>query len=441
MIEIEDVGKLDGIILSELLIITIVVVAFSFFHIKNRRLQFVSVLLTISVFFYSGYGIAYNSVDNRFLLHYSIYIICLNLPIILLSRLNVNHNHFSGYDYFLMSNRSFLRWCVLFYILTLFIPLIYPQFKLFDIFKNIGGVTEGIFEKRMMYKSNALINIVDALRMFLAPLFFSFLTIYQLNKPKSKIPLSIFLLTVLFQYMRYLYMSRYQMVIYIVFILIMTFSINGFTVKINKKHIILIGVILISFLPLLYMFMFFRIGGTSETNVSFGEMVSFLLDSETYYPIYYDDILLKLEKFDASALRFFLWILFLPIPSFIFPDKPKISYDTFTYVITGRRYGEEYYSSILPSALGESFLYFNTDFFWVHAIVIGIVSASVFMYMEKHKTLLHYSLYYILFSLVFGRGGSASYVPPVINGIVSVLIIQFFASSNQSKTDRIIIKQ
>lgn len=107
MIEIEDVGKLDGIILSEIIIISLIVVVYSYFHIKNRRLQFVSCLLTFSVFFYSGYGIAFDSVDNSFLLHYSIYIICLNLPIILLSRLNVNHNHFSGYDYFLLSHRSF----------------------------------------------------------------------------------------------------------------------------------------------------------------------------------------------------------------------------------------------------------------------------------------------------------------------------------------------
>lgn len=209
-------------------------------------------------------------------------------------------------------------------------------------------------------------------------------------------------------------------------IYLLAFCVKGYEFKMSKKNVGIIIAVVLSLIPFLYAFTFIRQGNSMDVGLSFKDVLGLLIDSEAYYPVYYDEALHSTALQSQTPMTFILWLLFLPIPSFVFPGKPTLQGDAFTYAVTGKSYGDANFSSALPSVLGESFMFFGSDFYWVGALIIGCVIATSINFLLKHKTLNFFAIYLIVFSLTLGRGGASSYMSTIINDSLSIFVLYFY---------------
>ena len=247
-----------------------------------------------------------------------------------------------------------------------------------------------------------------------------------MRSPQSGLPLFLFVLSILFEYMRYEYLGRYKMMIYLLLILSLKFVIKGVDFQIKKKHIVVLLAILFSLIPFLYMYTFIRIGADADWNISFGGITRLFMASETYYPIFYNHILTSSFLAELTPLQYVLWLIFLPIPSFLFPMKPTLESDTFTYSLTGLSYGEAGYSSQLPSMMGEGLMFFGNDFFWIHALLLSFIIVFIVKYLLKNKILLFCVFYFCVSIVTIGRVGGGAFMPLLINGTISIILLNCF---------------
>ena len=113
------------------------------------------------------------------------------------------------------------------------------------------------------------------------------------------------------------------------------------------------------------------------------------------------------------------------------PGKPTIdpSFE-FTKMLVGgniSRDAANYYNS-LPSLLGESFLIFGESFYFIEAIVLGIVIGVFFRYFMQSKKLSSLTLYMAIMLVTLGRGGETSYMSVIINGSIMLILWIAFIS-------------
>ena len=420
----------NGILLIVFLY-TVFVGGICFYFIKYSLIRVLLTLLLFACFIYSGYGIAYPEVDNRFVYYYVLYITCLVIPFLCFTktwnRLALKLTY-TKLDIFLYNHYGPLKWLTFFYFFLLFVPLVYPEFKLFNVFTNGFSGLVGFYDKRVAYNNSVLISITDALKIFVLPFFLVFVTVKQMRSPQSKLPLFLFVLAILFEYMRYEYLGRYKMMIYLLLILSLKFVIKGGDFHLKKKHVITLLAILFSLIPFLYMYTFIRIGADADWDISFGGIIRLFMASETYYPIFYNHILTSSFLAGLTSLQYVLWLMFLPIPSFLFPMKPTLESDTFTYSLTGLSYGETGYSSFLPSMMGESFMFFGNDFFWIHALLLSFIIVFIIKYLLRNRMLLFCVFYFCVFIVTIGRVGGTSFMPLLINGTISIVLLNFFVT-------------
>lgn len=388
--------------------------------IKQKYLKAAVIVLLTTVFVYSGAGIAYSNVPTYFRYKYIIYIICLVFPFILIGRKSTN-DKFSSLDTYIINHFALIKNLATIYLILLFIPLIYPEFKLFDIFTKSFVITTEDHSAKLLYSSNILIGIVNTFAVFFKPFFYIYLVLLCAKNKNNKEAVILFLIFTLFQYSRTLYLGRYQILVLLVQLLILAFCIKGYRLQITKKQILFFGAIFVSLIPLLYAFTYFRLGLKAD-DVSLSTAANLLFASEIWYPTYYEHIVTSSSFSTQTPLMFILWIIFLPVPSFLWPNKPTVESDVFTHSITGMSYTDANYSSLLPSAMGEGLMFFGTHLYWVHALIIGFVFASLLKYTSKNKTLILFNIQCIILAFTFGRGGAMSFIAPLINGCISIIL-------------------
>lgn len=304
----------------------------------------------------------------------------------------------------------------------MFIPTVYPEFKLFQPLL----IRDEYWETMASYKSNIVISIVDTVSMFIRPFFFAYLICYKYKNPKGIKHISLFVLVTLLQFIRLHYLGRNSLVTIFVELFILMFCITGFKVELKYKHVlILVAVVLLS-VPFLFTYKSLVNGfGTDFIDSNFGVMAGLLIDQEFFYPTYYDQILSNFTV-SQNPLDFILYVIFLPIPSILFPWKPTLHVaDSFTYAITGLTRGDVGFSILLPSILGESFQFFGREFCWVFALISGYVVCVVTKYLCKHKTFCFYVWFMIIQAFTYGRGGTSALLPVLVNGTIGVFIFDF----------------
>ena len=189
---------------------------------------------------------------------------------------------------------------------------------------------------------------------------------------------------------------------------------------------IYISLMIVLSIPFLLWYEVFRLGG-NVAEISLNESFKELIFKEADYPKYYEYINEYMYG-NISAIKYLLWLIFLPIPSIIFPSKPTVALNTiFSEIFLGISKESYGYYVLLPSLLGEAFLIYGKYFYWIHAIVIGVVIAIVCKFMEKHKYLRYNNLFYSIYILTIGRGGSQGYLSYIINSsmpiVLAILII------------------
>lgn len=416
--------SIDTLLLIFILLATILIVYIFWRKTENRIVKVLLFSISLSLFMYSGYGIAYDDIDNKYIINYLIYLICVLFPIFYVNRKSGDsYSGFTKFDAIIIHHYSTIKTLAFLYVLLKFIPVFYPSFTLFDALRLKIAVQSDFFKLQQAFNQSIVGNL-DSISNFTLPFFF--VVLYKLKADNKTVKLFfLILLFVFLQYARFLYLGRYQMVIYGLFLFITLFAFKDNLIEIKKKIVLTICAVLFLLVPVFYSYTFFRLGLDAD-RLSYTDSLTLLLDSEARYPQYYDMI----TRFSHSiiyVLEWFLWIICLPIPSILWGAKPAALFgDDFTRMVTGLDRMDGGYSILLPSLLGESMFVFGPILFFIHGLVVGIIIAYVFKYVNRNATLSVFALYLALSTFAIGRGGTGSVLPPIINYSIALWLFFIF---------------
>lgn len=414
---------------------TLFIVLFVLRRVKDYRMKVAVVLSAISIFIYSGVGISMPAVKNGYVSMYLIALFFFYLPFILIGGRKrhtfINHFKRSPLDSYLFSHVRFLIVATIIYFCILILPMLFPRFRLLDIF--IRGITlEGIYDVVNEAASSPFFRLLSMLRVFVLPFFYAYIMLLRVTKPNSSWPYILFFSDILLNIMDVCYISRSAMVYDFFIFYFLAFCIKDGEFIISKKQVIIIASVIAASIPFMYAFTFFRLGMTADT-LGYRDSLELLMYSECTYPEYYDHILSSSELQGINPLSIVLWLICLPIPSVLWPSKPTLANDVFTHSITGLYKTDLGYSSLLPSFLGESFMYFGGTFYWIYTFMAGLVFALIIKYLSRHKLMLIFIFYLIMQLTAVGRVGPTVAIPRFINGTLFVFLIDWFIVSKNRK--------
>lgn len=419
------IGNVDNMWVFFSLILTVFITVIFLMFQKSFFDRIFLMIFNISLYVYSGYGIAGGFVRNKFYLYFFLFLFFINLSYSLVRRYFLIEKYKKNekkqqFDNFMFNNKMLVLVIVLFYI-TLFLPLIFPTFRLSEIIMPPLASTQQLFEKRDMSDSNIFLYLGKTVQLLLLP----FLYVYINKCIRQNKNFRWIILYALFVYLKFLefgYLSRHEIVGYFALFVVMLMSTENF----NKYRLFffigLLGLLFIS-VPFFVQYQQLRIGGTAVQN-GYLDYFNTLMASEGYYPIYYEQSL-SIQSL-VSPISYFLWMFFLVVPSKILPIKPTLAINNiFTYHVTGLRYGDYLYSIQLPSILGESMILYGSYFFWFHAIFLGVLSATLFSIYEKYPILKFWLVYLAISFIKVPRGGSQGFISEALNGSLGLIAVYF----------------
>lgn len=392
----------------------------------NRKLLILFSIVSITI--YSGVGISFEEIDNRYLIHFFIFLTVMIISMLITFKTSIskqNIGYTSNLDLFCETNEIFFKILSIIFILTLIIHLFVPTIRISQLWNPPPPTLIDYFDRAKVAKTGIILKLADFLNILLNPFFFIY--IYILKKKNKKIKMFLWLFSWCYlDYLKIGYMGRYEMIILFIFITFIFSSNIKTEFKIKSRYILYISLIIIFLIPFFLWYENFRIGA-SLSNTSLTESFKQLIFKESDYPKYYEYINRYMDG-SISASKYLLWLIFLPIPSMILPFKPTLTVNTiFSEMILGISEGSRGYYILLPSLLGEAFLIYGKYLYWIHAIIIGVVIASICKYMEKHKCLTFNNIFYSIYILSIARGGSQGYLGYIINGtmpiVLSIIII------------------
>lgn len=402
------------------------------------ELKLLYTILSASILLYSGLGISYIDVNNKYILHYFVFLIVLFCSIRAVYRSKVRfvfgkkgwnrqeQDICVEIDNSLDKMEKLITFLAIIFILSMLFYMVYPTNRLASLFNISNFTSHGIHARRTEFNSNTLLKLSDAIGTAAQPFFFVFLYNCATGKLGKKIIGFLFsLMWFILVFGKYNYLSRYQLMIFLGFFFLY-FSICQYgRIIVDKKMIVLCVIAAIVIIPFLVSYVDIRLGRTA-TKMGFWDSVMALIDGECGYPRYYDACV------DNSGLvnpgMYILWLIFLPIPSVIWPSKPvvQVAY-SFTSLFTTMTITDEAYYNLLPSIVGESLLIFGEWFFWIEAIILGCVIGIYFKFFLRSKKLSVLTAYMTLMLATIGRGGSQSYFGVVINGSIILIIFVYLS--------------
>lgn len=419
--------KIDQLILFFIIFFIIFMIFSILVIIKgfNRRIFLISYLLSIAM--YSGVGIAFEEKNHIYLFKYVIFTFISIFSVIIIFWIKDKKNtkpNFNYYDEFFDKNEKIFLFLTCIFFSTLLIHLFIPVLRIGELWNPKAPSLIDIFNRNQLSENNVILKISELLNIILQPMFLIYLYILKNKKKVLRIVIYI-LLWVYLDYLKVNYISRNTMLIFITFFIFVIFSDIRVKFKVSKKYMIALAVMFILLIPFLLWYENFRLGGT-EVKKGFIYSIETLLFKEGDYPKYYSLINENLGRI-IRIKDYFLWLIFLPIPGLIMPFKPTISINTiFSEAILGISKFSKGYYVLLPSILGEAFMIYGKYFYWVHSLIIGIVIANIFYINEKSKYLTFINLYFSIYIITIGRGGSQAYIPYLINSMISICILLYF---------------
>lgn len=413
-------------IASELILIALLTIIPT--HVVCRKehgsSKLIYIIIAASTFLYSGAGIAYDTVDSKYIVQYVIFLTCLLFTIKAIFHLKIkrrfNVNHEMGAVDF-DCNSSIITVMTVVFFVSISMHLFYPVFHPWKFFQPSGPISTYIYAQRARARSYALLNLCETLSTACLPFFCLFLK-RMVNKKKKPIAVVLIMLWAYLTYLQFNYIGRYQLIVYAAFAYFFCAFVKPEGIVVQRKYIVIFISAFIAMIPFLVAYTSIR-KGLFSGHLSISDSISTLIRDECGYPLSYN-VCEDLQE-TGGRLNFILWLLLLPIPSalFIFTAKPTLTVaHQFTYAVTGRILGVGNYSSSLPSVLGEGIMIWGMNWVWLHGIVMGIFIGINLRFLKGHKSLDILYLYMITLLAVIGRGGAQSYMGTLINGTVFIML-------------------
>lgn len=411
---------------SELMLIVVltIVPAYIVCRKEKRTTRIIFVIISASTFLYSGVGIAYETVDSKYIVQYVLFLVSILVTVKLIFHVRVkrrfNIDTEIGTIDFDCNSKMVTILTVVFFI-SISMHLFYPTFQPWKFFQPSGPISTYIYAQRANSRSYLLLNICETLSTACLPFFCMYLK-RLVEKHKKLIAVLLVALWAYLTYLQYNYIGRYQLIVYAAFAYFICAFVRPEGIVVQRKYIIIFASAMIAMIPFLVAYTSIRKGIISGYS-SISDSISTLIEEECGYPLFYN--VCEGLQGTGGRLNFILWMVLLPIPSafFIFTSKPTLAVaHQFTYAITGRIFGTGNYSSSLPSVLGEGIMIWGMNWVWLHGIVMGIFIGINLRFLKGHRSLDILYLYMITLLTVIGRGGAQSYMGTLINGTVFIML-------------------
>ncbi len=415
--------SIDLSIFVIVLTVNLIIAVFSNIFAKEKKDKILLIILNFSMYIYSGFGLCLFEIANTIVAFYLLFIAVLNIVIVycLNKKPSVKIIDYQKTNNFLNSKKgiTFVNVMVILLFGSIIIQLIslgvglneFLNLKIFDL--------TDIFIKEAKVRENFVTYLFNLIQNILIP--FLFVKIYYLVKDKKKfLAIILFLMWVYLDALKIGYIGRYKMVIFVLFLSYLIFVKDG-VVAIRK--FIPIVIILILSIPLLLAYEGHRQGIDISFDYDFVNSSRELIEKEVSFPKYYNQII---NTKIMEPEEYFIWLFTVSIPKKIFPVETVSINDEFSFLITGLRVDDLYYSIILPSIFGEAMLIYGLFFSWIHAIVLGLFLTIFIKYYKKFTHLSFLTVYLIIYSISIGRGGSQGVIAYFINISILFFIFSFF---------------
>jgi hypothetical protein len=168
-----------------------------------------------------------------------------------------------------------------------------------------------------------------------------------------------------------------------------------------------------------------RIGNDSELTISLSKALEILIGQETSYPLLFD----KVYNFNIpfQGYNFFMWILTLPIPSFIKGNAFSLEVNyLFTELITGKSKNSKDLYILLPGLVTESYIVFGRYLFFLMPLIGATITGFLYRIIKSPIEFLPLRVYFIfMFIPLIARAGLNSAIPVAINGFIFFICFLF----------------
>lgn len=389
----------------------------------NRTMLIVSILAGS---FFTSIGLIINYQDNYdYIISYFLFFFSMILFLIKIiskksfkDRLNIN-------NLFIKYKKIFIILGILSLLLQLS-SLIYPNFKLFDLFTlPTYRANTNVFQEKIANKNNLILWGISVFKVMFYPFFFIWL--YTLKKKPIKF-ISLFLFYHYIDFVNNQYISRSALIVYLVFIWLYLCEEK----ILSRKLLISVAIFSVGIvIPLMNILEVIRMGNSVVGEKSLLDNIKHLIYQEGYCQQF-----LEVSDSFSSQLGFGKYLLFgISSPLFFLPDVdfPVLSY-AFTERILGLSYGSDNYYVMLPGAFGEGLMIFGKYLVWCYGLFIASFVGISFRIFTKYSFLKFWAIMYILdFSRAF-RGGIQTFFISTINTsllLITILIILYFINNSK----------
>ena len=348
-----------------------------FVHGKKNKL--IWLILIISVCVYSGIGIAYSTIDKKYIIDFFSYILVLG----------VSFAAFSATHFFVVSGHAYV--C--------------PRPEIIE--TQDAKFWDSDFAKK------AFISILVLYFLFR----FGSL-VYPVNKLSSLSTLLGLDLFITLLYSGYLSRSYIICALFIALMLYFNNDLSNTFISLSQKRrriIMSLGILGPVVIYMMIYLMTIRTIGNTDWNV-----MSFF-SSEIDYPKHYDSISQMVGMF-MTPKDMLLHILDSFVPVFPTPEYTANLNVLFSEKITGVQMNLSWFSVLLPSILGESKLIFGNELFVLHAIIIAFMASMITRIVGDNPKMIILFYYYLTCVMKAARGGYAELSSTVIFNIVIMMV-------------------
>lgn len=327
----------------------------------------------------------------------------------------------SSKSYKLIEEMSSIGTIVFF--ITLLIPFVYPDVSLWKLFHLDFDLTD-TFIVRENYRNSTVTYIAYVLNLLSMPFFY----VYLGRKAKS-VWFSMALLAIAFYLSIAMtgYIGRSGMIkILLLIVIILVEKIfdspkiiqsikskyaisDGKTIAQRRKaKVYFLGVVSVLLVLVLLLPWMADFTYTRRNVVSPLQDVSSKIDDIIKVELEFPSLWSKCVEYSGQSnwQRFWLWSLTLPSPASdqLFGTKMSINYE-FSERYLGIPYSQEGYFVKLISLPGEGLYLYGSSFYWIHALLTGILIGVLLAFVLRHPTLKYWGIYLGIELVLMARGG------------------------------------
>lgn len=417
---------IDMVSLFTIVFFSIVIFMVAYLTTRKPIHKIYLIFSSVSIFVYSGIGNSYKEIGSDYSIKFLVFfgITILTMSLIFNSRVVLKRNKDSIKKSSSKISKGVILTLVILFFCVYLVRLTYPVMRLSYLYNPPPLSINDIF---IRYEQLRSLPIWEIFRLINVATFVFFMIYIQKLKKKNKIIIVLILICswIYLEYITLGYISRYEMVVYFVFLFIIVINRNMNDYRLKFKTMMILGVIFVALMPFMLSFEMLRQGGQVTSSGSFDAILR-LFFKESDYPKYYNEAVL----INTPGLwkRFYHWFFTLPIPSIIsgtFKSDVLIVNRYFTEAYSGILYGDYGFSIILPSILGESLMIYGKNYYWVHGLFTGVFVGLLGNVLSKNDDLSTLNLFYAVKMISLGRGGVTGIIGLVVNSLVFYALIMF----------------